>query len=970
MWRLAVGEVVRRWARSVGLIAGVAVAVAGFVLLAGQVRTQQLRVTRLASANDRSAYDILVRPQGSRLPLEVRRGLVRPNFLSGTFGGITLAQWRQIQRIPGVQVAAPIAMVGYVEVDLTAWIDVTKLVNPRLPHQLIVLKKTWVSDRGLSRQPDPGDTYIYITRNKVLFPGNSVNDSYAPQRVVYPDGTGQVAVNVSACGAGISSQVPDQLPAVEMLPDGKPMPLCWQTVLSQPDWNEQNVYSTALSQADIEVAERNTDGTFSYNTGYDQTSAVGPAQAWTSTRLLVPVNWPVTMLIAAVDPASEAKLVGLNKAVISGRYLKEGQVARKGLYQPDMAGIFVPLLATDAPGLDEQLSADVRVVTGEGPQIGNIPPAEVVARINAARSSPAGTSVVPVQVPYRQAAKVGARLNTHFNPDIQAGNPSYSLRGSTLVPHASAPASEQMWINTAFVGNFMPSFTQDVSFRPLSVLPGVSQSPEINGTVVPEPVVMGEITGVYDPSRLSGFSASPLSAVPLEEYEPASATGADAGSRRLLRNQPLIPNSDPGGYLAQPPDLLTTLSALPSLLPDNAPDAADPISAVRVRVNGVTGVDAMSQARVRTVAGLIAQRTGLAVDITTGSSPSPQRVQLAAGRYGRPELLVSEDWTVKGVAVTLVQAVDRKTLVLGVLIVLVCALFVANGASASVRMRRRELAVLACTGWPATHLARLVLAEAALTGVAGGVVGAAAAAAIGTLTGASLRPAVVLAAVPCAALLAMTASAWPAITAGRVQAAEWLSAHARPPRKAKPRCSVAALARSNVARVPGRTLAGAGALAAGVAAVTIVAAAELAFSRGAAGTLLGDAAALQVRGIDVAAAMTTVVLGAVALADVLYLGIRERDSELAALRAVGWTDQYLTRLVVTEGALTGIAGSVTGVAAGLAVTATAIGGITVPLLATAAGVLLAAIVMTLAASSIPALIVQRITPAPLLAAET
>ena len=35
------------------------------------------------------------------------------------------------------------------------------------------------------------------------------------------------------------------------------------------------------------------------------------------------VSWTIPVLIAAIDPAAEAKLDGLNKAVVSGSYLKE-----------------------------------------------------------------------------------------------------------------------------------------------------------------------------------------------------------------------------------------------------------------------------------------------------------------------------------------------------------------------------------------------------------------------------------------------------------------------------------------------------------------------------------------------------------------------------------------------------------------------------------------------------------------------
>ena len=61
----------------------------------------------------RSSYDILVRPQGSRSPIEEEYNLVRANLLSGIGGGITDAQYAAISAIPEVDITAPVAMVGY-----------------------------------------------------------------------------------------------------------------------------------------------------------------------------------------------------------------------------------------------------------------------------------------------------------------------------------------------------------------------------------------------------------------------------------------------------------------------------------------------------------------------------------------------------------------------------------------------------------------------------------------------------------------------------------------------------------------------------------------------------------------------------------------------------------------------------------------------------------------------------------------
>ena len=113
MRRLAWSQLRFRRARALALLAGMLVAVTAFTVLTAASRTSQLRTVGTVNAHFRSAYDILVRPKGSRTKLESRTRTVQRGFLSGIYGGITMAQYREIRQVPGVQVAAPIAMVGY-----------------------------------------------------------------------------------------------------------------------------------------------------------------------------------------------------------------------------------------------------------------------------------------------------------------------------------------------------------------------------------------------------------------------------------------------------------------------------------------------------------------------------------------------------------------------------------------------------------------------------------------------------------------------------------------------------------------------------------------------------------------------------------------------------------------------------------------------------------------------------------------
>src|SRR5215218_5001395 len=114
MRRVVVSELVHRRSRTLALLLGILVATAAFTVLIGTSETQRLEARGTVERSFRGDYDVLVRPRGSGSPIERRTGQAPPNFLSELSEGITHAQWRRIQRLPGVEVAAPIANVGYV----------------------------------------------------------------------------------------------------------------------------------------------------------------------------------------------------------------------------------------------------------------------------------------------------------------------------------------------------------------------------------------------------------------------------------------------------------------------------------------------------------------------------------------------------------------------------------------------------------------------------------------------------------------------------------------------------------------------------------------------------------------------------------------------------------------------------------------------------------------------------------------
>ncbi|OMC79212.1 ABC transporter permease [Viridibacillus sp. FSL H8-0123] len=79
---------------------------------------QNTNETKLAVDNSiaeqgRGTYDILVRPNHSRTKVEKEVGMVEENYIGDSQGGISIQEWEKIKQNPAIEVAAPVASIGY-----------------------------------------------------------------------------------------------------------------------------------------------------------------------------------------------------------------------------------------------------------------------------------------------------------------------------------------------------------------------------------------------------------------------------------------------------------------------------------------------------------------------------------------------------------------------------------------------------------------------------------------------------------------------------------------------------------------------------------------------------------------------------------------------------------------------------------------------------------------------------------------
>ncbi|MGH3599830.1 MAG: FtsX-like permease family protein [Pseudonocardiaceae bacterium] len=981
LFSFAYAQLRARRGRAAALGAGILVAAVCFGLLSSETATSKLQVTATVKHNFRSAYDVLVRPNDAQTPFEKQHHVVDDGFLSGLFGGITMRQYRQIQSLPGVSLAAPVANVGYFMMSDTLFVPFPRSVT-RTAHEVLRVNTSWNVHNGLEHVPGI-PFYLYYTDGRLTFATEDYQHGVesvpgAPRPVDVCEGFagGQLASQTGLANPGTTSHQAINLNATVK----HPFRALDQT--GNFGCSARHMMFSAGNQGILN--------------GGGQAPYQGPVRFGAVVRFETPV------LVAGIDPAAENRLVGLQAAMVFGRYLHEGQ----GLSAPRNLGGYAwnreyPVIASDRTYFDERADITVqRLRLPAWPRLAGLLASNRAFGVLIHARGPvigrAGAGATSASTSWRRLLSSFNRTGGQELIGIFGGyyrvSPTHDAvtHDGVIVPQPVKPDG-QVWVTPPDgpLGgrhSVAPPGADDTLYRSLSAHYQTGGEHPVDGHPT-EAVPVPRLTGTFDPARLRGFS--PLSTVPLQTFYPPTVTAANAAARSALGTRALGPTMNPAGYLTQPPLLLTTLQGAIALENGDgemfnarvregshgpwktirvqayqgvSPNA--PISTIQVRVKGVTGPNQLSLARIKLVAENIARTTGLTVNITAGSSPTPETIHLAAGRLGAPALTVHQGWTKEDVDSAIINGLSHEDLELSLLVLVVCGLFVASATTASVRQRRREIAILSTVGWKARSIFALVVGEAALVGLIAGLIGcglSVALAAAGSLQIPVGRLALV---VPVTVALTMIAAAWPAWRAAHVPPMDALRDPVLSGGLTHQVRTANTMALANLLRVPGRTLVAIVTLIIGVGALALIIGVTLAFRGGVAGTLLGNVVSVSVRNVDLISSILIVLVGAAAVTDVMVVSLQERAAELATLRSLGWTERQIITLAGREGLMLGVTGSLLGAILGVILVA-ALGATTAPVILAAVIAVLGGVLVTTTALVLP---LRRLGQAPLVTA--
>lgn len=640
-------------------------------------------------------------------------------------------------------------------------------------------------------------------------------------------------------------------------------------------------------------------------------------------------RFDIPMVVAGIDPPAEGRMAGLDRCLTDGRYLNSFDAPQVNAPSSSRLGsIVLPALLSTRTPVDESIRLDVARIDDPG-----------LASASATELSGLGAwhqvdSRKWTSQDFYQTIFNQLHGGLTFSNSYTAGDVDYTRIGGQLTATTTAP-DLSIYRSSGFGGEVPPDALDDW-FRPVTVRAAVDY---VSGTGT---VPIFNPLGQYNPNCLASFN--PLAGGRLETYAQPYVTLPDG--RRLG------PNASLGGYVNAPPSVLTNLASIKAF-EDPSRYAGSPgaayISAIRVRLSGVEHPGSDSEHKLATIAAEIREATNLQVDIIKGASPRPLKVGLPAGLFGRPALIVTEPWSVKGVAFIFSRAVTAQNLALFGLVLVGAMVLVGQTGYVSVRRRRREFGVLRALGWPASSITWLVELEMLLLGLCAGIVALIAGIPIVSRLGMGTTAWQLGAVVPIALAIAALAGLVPAIEAGRgssVAAMESMSPAAITDRH--PPNGVAGVAWRELRgqwRVEGAL--GAAAIALGASILGVVVVISVAFRGQLDTTVLGAYLAGQVRPFHFMLAGLTLVVGAIAAAEVVTLGYLERRAHLGALRALGWPAWAVVRLLISQAVVLGAAGAT---ASAIAVIAAGLV-LGTPFTAIASG-LLAAVGMALVATAI------------------
>ncbi|MGE6258194.1 ABC transporter permease [Heyndrickxia sporothermodurans] len=430
------------------------------------------------------------------------------------------------------------------------------------------------------------------------------------------------------------------------------------------------------------------------------------------------------VVLAGIDPVQEAKLVGLDKAVLNlgnGRYFDEMDIAstEEMLGLEGVKNTYFPVLISNQSFVDQKFTYKIEKL--------DLPydtPEKANKTMEKARKQNGGKFFDQAKAKETKtytftSEQVHDRLLenlTGINPKTGEKVPSTStsdvdFRGSLELKPGPIDYSQtkspfpDRWKFAYSINSYMKDdkglIFKNAYRQPAWYTKDMSKSHRITPRWI----------GFYDPKKLN-LPLDPLTELPMETYRPATAELVlDSNDQPINPPKKLLPTSNPLGFLTQPPVMLTTLDAAEQSIGKKY------ISAIRVKVKEVGKLTDESQQKLEQISKEIEDKTGLITDITLGSSPQPAIVKIPESKESKAIGWMEQPWVNIGASYSIFKEtkIGFSGIILAVMLVAIVYVFATN--LVSLLVRRKEFAVLLSLGWRPKQVVRMLFYETLIMGL-------------------------------------------------------------------------------------------------------------------------------------------------------------------------------------------------------------------------------------------------------------
>jgi putative ABC transport system permease protein len=855
MWRYVFMMLRRQPGKSALVSSGFLLAACALILLSATTQTTLVRGNQIISQNWRPTYDLVVLPPQAKLPADPR---VPSDLIAGYGGGISFNQYEQIKNQPGIDVAAPIAYVGYIHMP----VPTIYFSDHSYPTGYYQLDWTLSAFNGQRQIVETHDTYIFYLINSSDTTG-PVNDSADLQP---PD---ILKTSLGEQLSEIQTESGDQ-------PASMPTPDLGTFLLAgiDPQAENQIAHLDKSIQSGRMLTEQDTvhlDKSIPDNPEYNP--YLHKAIPYVQIPMLIHRSLPGQIALNAKLTLLYDGPMTPDQIVAKGgiAYLQQGpgkQVLFQGtvpMVQNDPQRFFGASLLWDGHAWQV-----IKTSSSKG-----IAPSYILDFSSA--SAPAGLS-------YRVAKAPDGSTAYTLLPKGTLGNevtfrdliPLHTLKSDSTL-NKSGP---DIYYEYEAVGEFTANGLAAQINNPLNWLP--------ESTYTVPPVVLR-----YD---AQGHPIKPVTLLPTTNLAgyviqpPLALTTIDA-ARTLIGE-----------------DSISAIRVRVAGVVTPTQESWKHIQQVAQEIRQQTDLQ-------------VVVTLGSSPQLTLVYVPGVPFGELGANQDIAPIGWVEERWIHIGVGLTYLNQLGSTRLLLLGAVLAVCLGYLAVAFSALVSSQRREFAILNVLGWRPWQPIRLFLAQALILAIGGGIIGLSLALLIATILEAPPLWPVVIWTIPIMLVFAFISILYPLWQLWHIRPAEFLRAgssiHSRQAILLGSRMGLLMPTSTMVLRNLGRSRLRAfiSVLSLFLSALLLIVmfSGILSLHQALQGTLLGDYVLLQTAVPQIAGCVIAILLTFLSVADLLLFHVRERQQEIGLLQAIGWRPAWIQRLFVQEGLMLALFGTIPGV---------------------------------------------------------